>query len=95
MPIWYSSIITPDGEFYLIGGGNPEYDNYDCPKVDTIFKYNEKENDMEIVARLSSPRDVMGACYNNGYIYICCGRNDKIEYIKSTERLDVTTHKIE
>ncbi len=50
MPIWYSSVITPDGDYYIIGGGDPKYDNYDCPKVDTIYKFNEELEKMECVA---------------------------------------------
>lgn len=94
MPIWYSSVITPDGDFYIIGGGDPNYDNYDCPKVDTIYKFNEELSKMECVAKLSSPRDVSGSSYSNGFIYICGGRDNKIEYVKTTDKLNVKTNEV-
>ena len=60
---------------YIIGGGHPKYDNYKCPKMDTILEFTQPSDEVNIVANISIARDVAGTCINGKYIYIISGRD--------------------
>ena len=47
-PLWHSSVITPEGEIYLLGGGDPAVSSWKNTKLDSILKIFKDKNEPEV-----------------------------------------------
>ena len=88
IPPFCRSILIPDGRIFLIGGEDPE--NGPKREVHSI-SVKTLSKDQSFTARSPMPfkKYDFSLCYNDGFIYLFCGKDSDSHVTDSCERYDV------
>ena len=88
IPNFHKSVNLPNGDLYLVGGTieNLEENNNKSP---IIYKYNQKNQCLDIVGKLNYPRSSHAICYSNGYIYVIGGITNNQVILEKCERYSI------
>ena len=93
IPDYHASIITPDGEIYILGGQDSKDTNI---KYNYVFKVNVKEGRLEQRAPMLQQRDSHAVCYNEEYLYVIGGltlSKGRRVVSRECERYNIVTNK--
>lgn len=69
LPPYSKSIITPQGDIFLMGGVNPMNEG----RLNTVFSVDFGKRSLRSQTLLITARSSFGACYLNGHIYAVGG----------------------
>ena len=92
LPDFHKSISVSTGDLYLLGGADPNAPERKSPD---IFKFDFKNNSLDLVNKLKYGRSSHSVCFNNRYIYILGGYLNNQELTNRCERYDIVTNKVE
>ena len=97
IPGFNKSISLPDGQIYLIGGQLTASSSSKCAE---IYRFSERDVELQQVGTLEIPRSCHGLCAMNEYIYVIggyskgglCDQNERYNCLtKKSERLNDKT----
>jgi len=90
IPDFHTSLSTPDGEIYLLGGRNAK--NHD-EKYNQVYTVDFQRKELVKKAPMRYKRDSHAICYNEGYIYVIGGvtfdKEKKKSVLRACERYNV------
>jgi len=89
IPDFHTSLSTPDGEIYMIGGRNGKNNDEKYNEVYTVDMPNKR---LIKKASMKDKRDSHASCYAGGFIYVIGGvtlRDNKRTVLRSCERYDI------
>lgn len=93
IPDYHASIVTPNGDIYLLGGRKSREPSV---KYSEVFRVNLRERRLEPRASMLQRKDSHAVCYNDGYIYAIGGviLNKKKQTVsRACERYDIMMNK--
>lgn len=87
IPLYHRSVITPEGEIYLIGGIDP---NHKTQAINKVYLLDFKISTLIPKASLTQARYSHSVCFANKYIFVAGGVNDINDgYLDSFEKYDI------
>ena len=94
IPKFHKSIVTPNGDIYLIGGAFNDMAET-MNKSANIYIYRPKEKTLELLGNMNHPRSSHSICYCNGCIYIVCGITNNQIFLEKCERFNIAKKEVE